>query len=162
MTTTVQLPHPKDVRDMFEGLLGRGVEVAPGQPVTPTQSQWAAVGVYVEDNLALSAVVVADVPLAAYAGAALGLLPIAGAQDALGLGTVDGAMWENFAEMLSIGISLLNHDDTPHVRLYETFPPGELPPADVLELAKGLGRRLDLAVSIAGYGSGNLSIVRRP
>lgn len=161
MSTTVLLPHPKDVRDMFEGLLGRGVEVEPGQPVTPTVSSWAAVGVYVEDNLTLSAVVVADVPLAAYAGAALGLLPLGGAQDAIGLGTVDGAMWENFAEMLSIGISLLNHDDTPHVRLYETFPPGELPAADVLELARGLGRRLDLSVTIAGYGAGSLSIVRR-
>ncbi|MGD9957509.1 MAG: hypothetical protein AB7V23_15720 [Candidatus Nanopelagicales bacterium] len=162
MTTTVQLPHPKDVRDMFEGLLGRGIDVATGQPVTPSQAQWAAVGAYVEDNLALSAVIVADVPLAAHAGAALGLLPVAGAADAISLGVVDGAMWENFAEMLSIGISLLNHDDTPHVRLYESYPPGELPPADVLELAKGLGRRLDLAISIAGYGSGHLSIVRRP
>ena len=48
MTTTVQLPHPKDVRDMFEGLLGRGVDVAPGQPVTPSQAQWAAVGAYAD------------------------------------------------------------------------------------------------------------------
>lgn len=161
MSTTVQLPHPKDVRDMFEGLLGRGVDVSPGQPVTPSQARWAAVGAYVEDNLALSAVIVADVALAAHAGAALGLLPVGGATDAISLGVVDGPMWENFAEMLSIGISLLNYDDAPHVRLYESFPPGELPPNDVLELAKSLGRRLDLAISIAGYGSGNLSIVRR-
>ncbi|MCA0330399.1 MAG: hypothetical protein LCI03_10930 [Actinobacteria bacterium] len=159
--TTVVLPSPKDVRDMFEGLLGRGVEVGPGEPVLVSQTTWAAVGAYVEDNLSLSAVVAADVPLAAYAGAALGLLPLGGAQDSIGLGTVDGAMWENFAELLQIGVSLLNHDGAPHVRLYETFPPGELPDVDVLELMRGMGRRVDLHVAIAGYGGGSLSIVRR-
>lgn len=160
--TTALLPSPKDVRDMLEGLLGRDVEVGPGEPVTPTAGDWAAVGVYVEDNLSLSAAIVADVPLAAYAGAALGLLPPGGAQDAVGLGVVDGAMWENFAELLSIAISLLNHDGVPHVRLYATHAPGELPDADVLELVRSFGRRLDLTVNVAGYGSGRLSIVRRP
>jgi hypothetical protein len=158
--STVLLPHPKDVKDMFEGLLGRGVEVAPGEPVVPGPTSWAAVGAYVQDDLTLSAVVIADVPLAAYAGASLGLLPPGGAEDAIGLGTVDGAMWENFAEMLSIAISLLNHDGAPHVRLYEAYPPGEHAPADVHALATGIGRRVDLAVTIAGYGTGKLSVVR--
>jgi hypothetical protein len=69
-------------------------------------------------------------------------------------------MWENFAELLNIGVSLLNHDGAPHVRLYGTHEPGELPPTDVLEPLRGLGRRLDLTVTIAGYGTGSISIVR--
>ena len=37
MTTgTVQLPAPKDVRDMLTGLVGKPVGVNPGAPVTPT------------------------------------------------------------------------------------------------------------------------------
>ena len=67
---------------------------------------------------------------------------------------------ENFAEVLSIGSTLLNHDGAPHVRLYGSYPPGENPPADIAGLLHGLGRRLDLQVTISGYGTGTLSVVR--
>jgi hypothetical protein len=158
--TTVLVPHPKDVRDMLEGVLGRDVDVAPGEPVVPTAAAWAGIGAYVEDNLTLSAAVAADLALTAYAGAALGLVPAASAAQAISDYIVSDAIWENFAEVLSIGSTLLNHDGAPHVRLYASYPPGELPPADISGLLHGLGRRLDLKVTIAGYGSGMLSVVR--
>jgi hypothetical protein len=158
--TTVVLPHPKDVRDLFEGLLGREVEVGPGDPVVPSDATFAGVGLYVEDNLSLSGAVAADLALTAYAGAALGLVPVASANDQIRARSLLGPTWENFAELLNIGVSMLNHDGAPHVRLYGTHEPGELPQNDVLELLRGLGRRLDLTLTISGYGSGNLSIVR--
>lgn len=158
--STVVLPHPKDVRDMFSGLLGRDVEVAPGEPVVPTDVVLAGVGLYVEDNLSLSAAIAADLPLTAYAGAALGLVPAPSAADAITARALTGAMWENFAELLNIGTSLLNHDGAPHVRLYASHEPGEQPPNDVCDLLRGLGRRLDLTVTIGGYGTGSFSVVR--
>ena len=160
--STVLLPHPKDVRDMFTGLLGREVEVAPGTPVVPTDVERVAVGVYVEDNLSLAAAIAADLPLAAFAGAALGLVPRGAAEDAVEDKALPANLWENFAELLNIGASLLNHDGAPHVRLYGLHHPDQLPTPDVGELLRGLGHRLDLVVKIAGYGSGALSIVRRP
>ena len=158
--TTVVLPHPKDVRDLFEGLLGRDVEVGPGDPVVPSDVTFAGVGLYVEDNLTLSGAVAADLALTAYAGAALGLVPVASANDQINARSLMGPTWENFAELLNIGVSMLNHDGAPHVRLYATHEPGELPQNDVLELLRGLGRRLDLTLTISGYGSGTISIVR--
>jgi hypothetical protein len=158
--TTVLVPHPKDVRDMFEGILGRDVDVAPGEPVVPTAAAWAGVGAYVEDNLTLSAAIAADLALTAYAGAALGLVPPASAAQAITDYIISDAIWENFAEVLSIGSTLLNNDGAPHVRLYASFPPGETPQADIAGLLHGLGRRLDLKVTISGYGSGMLSVVR--
>jgi hypothetical protein len=160
--TTVLLPHPKDVRDMFTGLLGRDVEVAPGTPVVPTDTVRAAIGVYVEDNLSLAAAAAADLPLAAYAGAALGLIPKGAADDAVEEKSLPTSVWENFAELLNIGASLLNHDNAPHVRLYGLHNPDELPTPDVAALLRGLGHRLDLVVKISGYGTGALSIVRKP
>jgi len=70
-------------------------------------------------------------------------------------------MWENFCELLNIGASLLNRDGATHLRLYTTTSPAELPPNDVGELLRGFGHRIDLQVTIAGYGSGGLSIVRK-
>lgn len=158
--TTVVLPHPKDVRDLFEGLLGRDVEVGPGDPVVPSETTFAGVGLYVEDNLSLSGAVAADLSLTAYAGAALGLVPVDSANDQIRARSLMGQTWENFAELLNIGVSMFNQDGSPHVRLYSTHEPGELPQADVLDLLRGLGRRIDLTVSIAGYGRGTISIVR--
>jgi hypothetical protein len=159
--TTIALPHPKDVRDLLEGLLGREVEVGAGEPVLPTETALAGVGLYVEDNLSLAAAIAADLELTAYAGAALGLIPAGSAQDMIRSRQVSDAVWENFGELLNIGVSLLRHDSTPHVRLYSANEPGDLPQADVCELLRGLGRRIDLSVTISGYGTGNLSIVRK-
>jgi hypothetical protein len=158
--STAPVPHPKEVRDLFEGILGREIDIAAGEPVTPNERTHAAVGVFVEDNLSLSAAIVADLQLTAYAGAALGLVPRDTALKTLANNYVDETMWENFAEVLSVSSTLLNHDGAPHVRLYSSYEPGTLPPADVSGFLQGLGRRLDLTVSIAGYGSGCLSIVR--
>ena len=160
--TTVLLPHPKDVRDMFTGLLGRDVEVAPGTPVVPTDTVRASIGVYVDDSLNLAAACAADLALTAFAGAALGLVPKGAAEDAVEDRSVPMGIWENFAELLNIGASLLNHDGAPHVRLYSLCTPDQLPSPDVAALLRGLGHRLDLVVRIGGYGAGALSIVRKP
>jgi hypothetical protein len=158
--TTLVLPSPKDVRDLIEGLLGRDVTVAPGRPVAPTADVRAGVGVYVDDNLNLAAAAAADLAFCAFAGSALGLIPAVNAEGAAEEGLTP-AMWDNFAELLNIGASLLNADGAPHLRLYTTSSPAELPANDVGELLRGFGHRIDLQVTIAGYGSGALSIVRK-
>lgn len=158
--STAPVPHPKEVRDLFEGILGREIDISAGEPVLPNERTHAAVGVFVEDNLSLAAAIVADLPLTAFAGAALGLVPRDTALTTLSNNYVDETMWENFAEVLSVSSTLLNHDGAPHVRLYSSYEPGILPPADVSGFLHGLGRRLDITVGIAGYGSGCLSIIR--
>lgn len=158
---TTMLPNPKDVRDLLEGLLFRDVEVGPGEPVVPTREVRAAVGVYVEDNLARTAVIAADQALVMFGGAAMGLVPAGAAKDALAEGSLPEAVWENFAEVLNVMAALLNSDDAPHARLYSCHRPDELPPADASETLREYGARLDLTVKVAGYGSGSLSIVRR-
>ncbi|WP_019873642.1 hypothetical protein [Sporichthya polymorpha] len=158
---TLVLPSPKDVRDLVEGLLGRDVTVSPGRPVVPTADVRAGVGVYVDDNLTLAAAAAADLPFCAFAGSALGLIPVAHAEGASEEGLTP-AMWENFAEILNVGAALLNRDGAAHLRLYSTTSPAELPANDVGELLRGFGNRIDLTIDIAGYGSGSLSIVRKP
>lgn len=64
--------------------------------------------------------------------------------------------------MLNIVSSLFNLPGAPHVRLYETYPPGQALPSDVNALVHTLGRRLDLTLRIAGYGEGRLGLVLAP
>jgi hypothetical protein len=158
-TAVVPLPVAKPVRDLLLDLLGRNVEVSTVGPWSPEPGEKATYAVYVDDRLATRALAVADLPLSGYAGGAIGLLPPGGVQDAVAEGDLSQLVVENLYEVLNICASLMNAEGTPHVKLHQMFAPGTLPPADVAAWSRTFGRRLDLEVSIAGYGSGRLSFV---
>ena len=157
--TINKMPNEKDVRDTLSGLLFRDCAIAPGEPVVPAPAAPVTIGVYVDDRLATAAVVVADLALSAYAGAAIGLIPPGGAKAAIEDKELSPTVKENLDEVLNVLASLFNAKGEPHVRLYKTYGLRELPPNDILAVTGQLVRRLDVAVSIAGYGKGHLSIV---
>jgi hypothetical protein len=116
-------------------------------------------GVFVDDRLQVTAITAFDLPLSAYAGAAIGLVPVAGAQAAIEEGILSDTLRENVYEVLNIAASLFNADGAEHLRLYDVHHIGAPLPPDILAKALTLGRREDLAVDVAGYGSGRLSVV---
>src|SRR5919107_1320495 len=97
----VPVPHPKQIRDLFLGLTGKDIEVGPVNPVLPGRDP-ALVAVYVTDKLATGAAVACDLPLAAYAGAALGLVPLPRAQECIESGVLSEDLTENFNEVVNI------------------------------------------------------------
>jgi len=153
------LPNPKEIRDLLTDLLGREVTLSPSAPLAPTPRTPCTIGVYVDDGLQVTAVVSFDLPLSAHAGAAIGLVPVAGAEAAIEEGTLNDTLRENVYEVLNIGASLFNPEGATHLRLYDVHHAGAPVPGDVLVKAVTLGRREDLAVQVAGYGSGRLSYV---
>jgi hypothetical protein len=155
----IPVPSPKAVRDLLRELLDRDVEVAPGEPVVGTVVSPAAMGVYVDDRVHLAAVVSASLPLVAHVGACFGLFSLGSAVDAVKDAEVPEAICESFAEVLGLMASMFAADGVPPVRLWSWHPPGQVAPLDVLAYARSIGRRLDLHVAVAGYGSGGLSVV---
>ena len=153
------LPNPKEIRDLLTDLLGREVTLSPSAPLAPTPRTPCTIGVYVDDGLQVTAVVSFDLALSAHAGAAIGLVPVAGAEAAIEEGTLNDTLRENVYEVLNIGASLFNPEGATHLRLYDVHHAGAPVPGDVLVKAVALGRREDLAVQVAGYGSGRLSYV---
>jgi hypothetical protein len=152
------LPVPADVRDLFEGLLGRSSTVAPAPRVQAAGLRDTLVSLYVDDALKLAAVVGMDLPLAVNAGAALGLIPVGGAQACIAERNITAVIAENVTEVCNVLSSLLNKEGTPRIRMYQTYLPGQRPPVDALGLLLAPGRRLDLTVDLAGYGSGKFSL----
>jgi CheY-like chemotaxis protein len=152
------LPHPYEVKAVLERLLSRPVELRHGDPVAP--SPGTVVGIYVDARLRMAALVVADLRLAAHAGAAVGLLPPAGAAELVAGETLSAPVLDNVAEVLNVCAGLLNAPPLPHVRLYATYARGDRLPGDVAARLRGLGERLDLAVTVTGYGAGGLSFLR--
>jgi hypothetical protein len=153
------LPSRAVVRSVLEDLIGRPVDLADADPVSSGPSN--VVAVYVTDQLAMSAVVVLDLAGAARLGAALGLLPRGGAEDAVDEGHLSGMLRDNCHEVLNVLASTFNVPGAPHVRLYELYGPDSSLPTDVAGLSQALGRRLDVRLSVAGYGDVHLSVVVR-
>ncbi|MFC6852429.1 hypothetical protein [Aquipuribacter hungaricus] len=108
------------------------------------------------------AVIAFDLPLAAYSGAALGLVPAAAAQDAIEAGELPASLNENCYEVLNIMASLFNLPKAPHLKLYATFSGSEPLRPDVRELAVRTAPRDDISIEIARYGAGRMSVVVVP
>lgn len=154
------LPTALAVRELLEGLLGRDIDAVVGSgAVNPAVAPGAAVGVYTDDKMAMKAILLLDQPLAAYGGAALALIPVGQAEAAVEDGTLPENLYENIAEVLNVAASLFNHDDAPHVKLYQAYQPGEALPADVQKWVLAFVRRLDMQMTVTGYGTGRISVL---
>jgi hypothetical protein len=158
-TLATTLPSPKAVRDMLLDLLGRDVQVATAGPWAPTIKHPGTVAVYTDDRTQLRALVSFDLELSACFGTAIALIPMSAAQECIEARSLTSAVSENVYEVLNIAAALFNLPDHPHLKLYGMHAPGELPPTDVSARLRGFGNRLDLKVTVAGYGSGQMSVL---
>lgn len=156
---SAHLPVPKQIRDLLAELLDREVTLSPSTPLAPTPKNPCTIGVYVDDLLQVTSLIAFDLSLSAHAGAAIGLVPVGGAEAAIEEGILNDTLRDNLYEVLNIAASLFNVEGATHVRLYDVHHAGVAVPPDVLARSLTLGRREDLAVDVAGYGSGRLSVV---
>jgi hypothetical protein len=153
------LPTRHAVRQTIEDLIGRDVELADGVP--PEAKSTNVVAVYVTDHLAVTAIAVANLECAARIGGALGMIPRGAVDDAIKDRELPDNLSENCYEVLNVLAAVFNLPDAPHVRLYEMHGPGAVLPPDVAALGATVGSRMDVALKIAGYGDGLLSIIVR-
>lgn len=158
MMRPTPVPTAFEVRDLFESLLGRAVEwTASSVKVDPIDG--ATVGAYTNDFGQVRALVLADVPLTAWAGSAIALLPHSGVESTIKSGLLTAAQFDNFAEILNIAASLFNQPNTQHLRLDTTYAPRETLPAEVSEWVLAPAGRLDGKLAFQGYGEGRISVV---
>jgi hypothetical protein len=162
MSTTLEqtpLPSRHAIRSLIEGLVGRDVDLKDCGPIDGRITNLVAA--YITDKLQVSVVIVVDIECAVRLGGALGMLPKGGVDDAIQEGEVSGLLRDNAYEVLNVLSAVFNVEDAPHVRLYELYGPGGGVPSDVLALSQVMGSRLDLELTIAGYGPGRMSIIAR-
>lgn len=153
------LPSNKEIRDLLISLLGKDITLRPAPPLVVSGRKPASVAVYVDARLQVRAVVACDLALSAYAGAAIALMPLPTAQEAVESGALDEVLSENLYEVLNVAASLFNVGEAVHLRLLDLHPAGTPLPPDVLMRTLTLGRREDLEIEVGGYGSGRLSVI---
>jgi two-component system chemotaxis response regulator CheY len=133
-TTGPTLPTAHQTEQLLTTLLSRPVTTTPGAPVLPRPGRRALTVAYVTRRLRTAAVLVADLPLATALTAALDLDPE-----------------PSLAEAMMAGGELL--------RTFAVHLPGQLPPPLTAAAVGALRRRLDVFVTIDGFGAGELSLV---
>jgi hypothetical protein len=153
------LPTSKSVRDLLSDLFGREVEVAERAVLDPELHPGSSVGVYRDDAKNTAAVVTADLALSVYLAAALGLTSKEAADEAVSTGALSDSYAENLHEILNIISGLFNAPGRRHVALHAVHGPGESLVPRVSTFATAVGSRLDLTVSVPGYGSGAMALV---
>lgn len=158
MSDTSVIPVALTVRNLFEDLLGRDVNVSPGDPMTAADLPTGVFAIYTDTQQQLYAVLGMQLALAANAGAALGLLPAGAAEDSIEEKKLFPNLAENVFELCNVLTSLLNREGAPHVKLYQVIYPGMDLPNDARAHLLALGKRLDLTVEVARYGKGKFSL----
>jgi hypothetical protein len=156
--STIALPAALTIRNLIEDLLGREVTVTVADPLVADDLKRTVAAVYVDNSTKMVAVIGLELSLAAYAGAALGLMPAGGAQDCIEDGTLTPVLAENVSELCNVLTGLLNREGGPHIKLYKVYLPGNEVPADVQTLLLALGNRTDLTVEVARYGKGRFTL----
>ena len=157
--TTSPLPSRHAVRTLLQDLIGRSLELTDGEP--PPAKTTNVVGVYVTDNLKMTAVAVLDLEGAARLAGALGMLPRGGVDDAIEERDLQGMLLDCTHEVLNVLSAVFNVGNAPHVRLYQMYGPNDTVPADVAAMAATVGARMDVHLKIGGYGNGLMAVVVR-
>jgi len=153
------VPTALDARELLSGLLGREVSVQMTDAFVGDVGAGATYAVYRDDQARTRAVAVMDLPMSAYAGAAIGLMPVGAAEVAIEEKDLSPVVQENLYEVLNVLAALLNAPDCPHVKLTSVTHVGSSPEPEVAAHATTVGRRLDLLVEVPQFGTGRLSIV---
>lgn len=157
--TSSPLPSRHAVRTLLEDLIGRPLQLDDGDPPPPKATN--VVAVYVTDQLKMTAVAVLDLEAATRLAGALGMLPKGGVEDAIDDRVLEGMLFDCAHEVLNVLSAVFNVPNAPHVRLYQMYGPNDAVPQDVATLAATVGSRMDVALTIGGYGDGRLSVVVR-
>src|SRR5689334_16376025 len=104
---------------MLEGLVGAPTTVAPGPAPAPAEHAGMAAW-YVDEAGEVQAAVWWDLPLAAYAGAALSMVPAEVAEGCVTAGELSESLRENAHEVMNVTASLLTPKAARHLKLAGT------------------------------------------
>ena len=149
------LPTADIVADTLTKMLRRTVR-AKAAPVKAASAKTAGLYRAVDDTPV--AACMADIPFAAFSGAAFSMIPADAAKDSIKAGVLDEGMQDNFGEVLNVLSRLFAEQGNHRVTLQtKSFPPAALPEAASAALTTS-AKKLDLEVDIDGYGKGLLML----
>ncbi|MGD9753723.1 MAG: hypothetical protein AB7W59_22225 [Acidimicrobiia bacterium] len=157
-TTTLELSLPV-VLSMFSDLLGKRVSGQETAEADLADETSFVRGVFLGENQEVGAVYFMPIGLAAATGAALVMMPAGLVKECVQERTLLPMLVDNSYEVFNVASRLINRAGGVHYKLREQVLPGQPLPADALEVVGAATQRVDLELTVDGYGSGVLTIL---
>lgn len=158
MSYNYLVPSEAEMSAMLGMLYGDGFKVEQSDKAVenPAQAVYAS---YIDSDGRTVAAALCDMPFAAYSAAALSMIPVDVAKEAVRDKALSSMMKDNFAELMNICSRFLMSDETPHLRFNKVY--GSLADAPnslryLLDNAQAI-RHFD--ATIPKYGKGKISFV---
>ena len=158
MSTSYYLPNDRETLGVLSMLYGDDIKVAADEDALALEDS-KLYGLYVDGEGTPVGVCLCDTHFAAYAGAALSMLPPGGAEDAADTGDISATMKENVYEVMNICSRLLMSDDTPHLKLENMYNDVAELSEEAVEMIKSAEAGSHFDIDIPNYGKGKLSLV---
>ncbi|MET0793409.1 MAG: hypothetical protein ABW061_17945 [Polyangiaceae bacterium] len=150
------VPSVQGVSNFLAGLIGRATPAKKIKVDWAREKSWLSFSEFRYPEGELAALFVADLPFCCWSGAALALLPPGLAQDAIKAGKLDQTLQENFAEVANV-LTAAFREFGERVILGQIHYAKSLAPETRPLL--GAPRRLDLEVTVTGYGAGRCGLL---
>lgn len=156
----VPIPVRASVRDLLRDLVGAQVVVTEDRQQQLTDEATAYLAVYRRDDDTPVAATIVDLAGAAALGGAIGMMSAGDVAEALGdASSLEGDLYEFFAEVVNVFAKLLNSPMTKHVRLDGILPvPGKVP-SSVAQVVLEPRTRVDYTIAVEGHTPGVLTLV---
>jgi hypothetical protein len=158
MSVSYYLPNDIETLGVLSMLYGDDIKVAKDEGALAIDDS-KLYGLYVDSEGKPVGVCLCDTSFAAYAGAALSMLPPGGAEDAADSGEISDTMKENVYEVMNICSRLLMSDDTPHLKLENMYNDVAELSEEAVDMIKTAEGSSHFDIDIPNYGKGRLSLV---
>jgi hypothetical protein len=152
------VPSVQGISDFLGGLIGRATPSKKIKVDWVREKGWLSFSEFRYPSGELGALFVADLPFCCWSGAALALLPPGLAQDAIKAGKLDQALQENFAEVANV-LTATFREFGERVVLGQVHYGKATSLGDEVRPLVGSARRLDLEVTVNGYGAGRCGLL---
>jgi hypothetical protein len=156
MSAIAALPATSVVAKLLTGIVGKQVTVAKASPMDLKAKAPRVYGVYRDRQKPIICVCVCDLPLSVYAGGAMLTFPACTINDSLRSGSLEEGLRETMQEILNICAQFFNDYGRQVFKELQTSP--ENLSADVSQVLSAPAARMDMAITIAGYGSGQMAV----
>jgi hypothetical protein len=145
------------LQNVLRGLFDRPVQLAVVPKFEVAFGKPAVIAVYTGVGDDVIGLMVCAMPVAAYLGAALSLLPKPVAEDAIKKGCLDEALLENFREVANICASLFAEQSGARAHLQTVINKVTANPPAYKPLLTS-PNRADVSVEVPNYGTGVISM----
>ena len=115
-------------------------------------------GTFAEGEANICGIAIFDMKFAAYASAALTMMPKGAAEDCVDEGEMSNVLSENLHEIFNVGVGLFGTDLDWRLKEVHHCPPKDKAP--LLEIANGMNQRFDFHAELDNYGGGSITLFR--